>query len=561
VLAERPGHAEAHNNLGVVLANQGKVDEAIDHYRQALTTKPDFAEACHNLGNALSVKGSLAEALTHYQRALAVRPKFAEVHNNFANVLAMQSKVPEAITHYRQALAIKPDYAEAYNNLGNALRRHGKLDEAVACYRQALAIEPCCAGAFNNLGNALRERGDLTEARAACEKAIECAPRNAMFHHSLAILKRFAPGDQQIAALELLASDSKRLSSQDRIYLHFALAKAYQDVGEFERCFDHLLQGNTLKRQETDYDEAVVVARLARIAKVFTSAQLKEKQGLGDPSPVPIFIVGMPRSGTSLIEQILASHPKVFGAGELTNLATSVAKLCQMTPYPDAISSIGQKELQELGANYVAEVRQLAPNAERITDKMPANFSFVGLIHLALPNARVIHVRRDPVDTCYSCFSKLFEGNLPYSYDLGELGRYYRAYETLMQHWRNVLPTGWLIEVAYEEIIADLGSEARRILAHCGLEWDDRCLAFDDTPRSVRTASALQVRQPIYRSSIGRWRFYEHLLGPLINALSAGGSQEDEPGGAEQTITQSKPETTTGLRSARSTVVHDTDRD
>jgi hypothetical protein len=345
-----------------------------------------------------------------------------------------------------------------------------------------------------------------------------------MFHHSLAILKRFAPGDRQLAAMELIASDPTRLLAQDRIYLHFALAKAYQDVGEFERCFGHLLEGNTLKRQETAYDEADVRGRLARIAKVFTSALLKEKQGLGDLSSVPIFIVGMPRSGTSLIEQILASHPKVFGAGELMNLAKGVARLCRPTPYPDVIFAMGQMELQELGANYVAEIRQLAPNAERITDKMPANFRLAGLIHLALPNARVIHVRRDPVDTCYSCFSKLFEGNQPYCYDLGELGRYYRAYEALMKHWRNVLPTGFLLEVTYEEVIADPGSEARRIIAHCGLEWDDRCLAFYDIPRPVRTASALQVRQPIYRSSIGRWRFYEHLLGPLIDALSA-----DEP--------------------------------
>jgi tetratricopeptide (TPR) repeat protein len=520
VLKVQPGHADAYNNLGIVLADQGKIDEAINHYQQALTAKPDFADAYYNLGNALLAKGRIANAITYYRWALAVRPQFAEVHHNFANILLGLDKLEEAIIHYQQALAIKPDYAEAYNNLGNALRKHGRLDEAVARYRQSLVIKPAFGDAFNNLGNTLRELGRLAEARDACEKAVAIAPMNPMFHHSLAISKNYAPGDQQLLAMELIASDSTKLAAQERTYLHFALAKAYQDVGEFQRCFSHLLQGNALKREEIVYDEAEMHDCMARIAKVFSPSLLKDKQ-IGEPSAVPIFIVGMPRSGTSLVEQILASHPKVFGAGELMNFAKGVTRLCQSTPYPEAISNISEKEFRELGTNYVYEIRKLAPGAERITDKMPANFRFAGLIRLALPNARVIHVRRDPMDTCYSCFSKLFEGNQPYSYDLGELGRYYRAYEVLMEHWRNVLPNGFMLEVTYEELVVDLAREARRIIAHCGLQWNDRCLAFSENPRPVRTASALQVRQPIYRSSIGRWRVHEHLLDPLINALSA----------------------------------------
>jgi hypothetical protein len=254
-----------------------------------------------------------------------------------------------------------------------------------------------------------------------------------------------------------------------------------------------------------------------------------DKRGLGDPSSVPVFIVGMPRSGTTLIEQILASHPRVFGAGELMNLTRTVATLSRRAPFLGAILAMGAPELRELGAHYVTEVRQLAPEADRIIDKMPANFRLVGLIHLALPNARIIHARRDPLDTCFSCFSQLFSGDQPFSYDLAELGRYYSAYEMLMQHWRRVLPRGVMLEVNYEDVIGDLEGEARRIVSHCGLEWDDACLSFHQTERPVR--STFQVRQPIYRNSVGRWRLYERHLGPLIGALGLhfGRGSESEP--------------------------------
>ena len=260
---------------------------------------------------------------------------------------------------------------------------------------------------------------------------------------------------------------------------------------------------------------------LSRICEIFTPELMKEKSGLGDPSSVPVFIIGMPRSGTTLLEQILASHPEVFGAGELVNMAKTVANLADVSSsaFPQFMSSIGGEQLHRVGENYVAAVRALAPNAVRITDKMPQNFYFAGLIHLALPNARIIHAQRDPVDTCLSCFSKLFSREHAYAYDLAELGRYYRAYESLMAHWRELLPEDVMLEVRYEEVTADFENQARRIITHCGLEWDEACLAFHNTQRPIRTASVVQVRQPIYHSSVGRWRTYEHLLEPLISAL------------------------------------------
>ena len=252
-------------------------------------------------------------------------------------------------------------------------------------------------------------------------------------------------------------------------------------------------------------------------ALLFSAEIMRERAGQGDPSPLPVFIIGMPRSGTTLCEQILASHPKIHGAGELGDFEAAVAALDSAGGIP---SDIGGEELRAIGAGYLARVAALAPHAARITDKMPANFRFAGLIHLALPNARLIHLRRDPVDTCLSCFSILFGGDQPFTYDLGELGRYYRAYQRLMAHWRAVLPPGVMLEVDYEALVGDFAREARGILTHCGIEWNDACLDFHKTQRPVHTASAVQVRQPIYRSSVGRWRPSGDVLRPLLDALA-----------------------------------------
>ncbi|MBO0752853.1 MAG: sulfotransferase, partial [Bradyrhizobiaceae bacterium] len=256
---------------------------------------------------------------------------------------------------------------------------------------------------------------------------------------------------------------------------------------------------------------------------VFTPELMREKSGGGDPSQVPVFIVGMPRSGTTLLEQVLASHSKVHGAGEVETFYQALVKLMDRAggtaPFPDMVAAMSSEALRELGASYVSMIRAAAPAAERVVNKLTLNYKYVGLIHLALPNARIIHIRRDPLDTCFSCFSLAFSGEQSFTYDQGELGRYYRGYAALMEHWRRVLPEGVMIEVQYEDLVADLAGQAGNVLAHCGLAWEDACLAFHETDRPVKTASSAQVRRPLYQTSIGRWRPYEHLLQPLIKAL------------------------------------------
>ena len=519
---QNPGY---FSNLGNVLYSQGKLDEAVAAYRHAIRLKPEFADAHSNLGVALKERGKFEEAIAAYRQAIKIDPMMAEAHINLGAALNEHDKHDEAVFTLRRAIRLKPDSAKAYYNLGVSLSKGGRLDEAIAAYHKAVSLKADFAEAHYNLGVALKEIGELGESRKALERSIELAPMSTVSYRVLSDAKRFTSSDPHLATMEKLARNIGSLSSEARIDLHFALAKAYDDVGDYEASFNQLLEGNSLKRQQITYDEVGAHSLFGHIQRAFTLERMRHNQGLGDPSNLPVFIIGMPRSGTTLIEQILASHPKVFGAGELGCLANEVARLLsslgRAAVFPEAVFDIGTEKLRELGSSYVAAVRDLAATAERITDKMPLNFRFAGLIQLALPNARIIHVRRDPLDTCLSCFSKLFAEDQPYSYDLGELGRFYLAYAGLMDHWRRVLPPGVMLEIHYEDLITNVEIEARRAISHCGLEWSDVCLSFHENKRPVRTASAIQVRQPIYQNSVGRWRRYERQLRPLIDVLNA----------------------------------------
>ncbi len=504
---------------GLALHQAGRFTEAERLYRAVLRRNGDHLEAVYNLGLLRLLGGDCEAAAKLLRKALHRRPNLAEAHNALAVALRTLGRPDEAIVHFEKALAVKPDFAEAHNNLGATLLPLRRHDEALAQFDRALALKPDLAEAYHGRGTVLRILGRLDMAQQALERAVALAPRKAEFYRSLAESKRFAEDDPHRAQIEALARDMAALPEEEQVHLHFALGKVYGDAGEDQRAFDHLLQGNALKRRRIVYDEAAALARLDRTRALFSAEVVRERAGQGDPSPVPVFIIGMPRSGTTLVEQMLASHPQVHGAGELSDFAAAVAAL----DGPDGVPpDIGGEELRRIGADYLARVTPAAPMARHITDKMPANFRFAGLIHLALPNARIIHISRDPVDTCLSCFSILFGGDQPFTYELGELGRYYRGYAALMAHWRRVLPPGVMLEVRYEALVGDFEPQARRILAHCGLAWDDACLDFHNTERPVHTASAAQVRRPVYQTSVGRWRPPGDVLRPLLDALDRG---------------------------------------
>ena len=341
------------------------------------------------------------------------------------------------------------------------------------------------------------------------------------FYYNLTALRQLSPGDPLARAVKKLSRDMASLDWEEQTLLHFALAKTFADNADYKRSFRHLLDGNALKRKHIHYDETATLAANDGLRAAFTSKLMRKNQGAGEPSRVPVFVVGMPRSGTTLVEQLLCSHPKIFGAGEIPeffNAAVEVGgpHLEALHFYDENAEALGN-QLRQIGASYLARIGRKAPAAERIVNKMPDNFRLAGLIHLTMPNARIIHIRRDPVDTCLSCFSTLFVGeNVPFAYDLAELGRYYGSYDLLMAHWNEVLPPNVMLDMQYEELVADVEGQGRRMIAHCGLEWDPRCLNFHQTERPVRTASAVQVRQPIYKTSVGRWRKYEAFLGLTV---------------------------------------------
>jgi tetratricopeptide (TPR) repeat protein len=517
-LAIQPDFAQALSNRGNVLFKLQRYDQALVSYDQALAIQPDFAQALSNRGNVLFELKRYEDALASCERALAIQPDFAQALSNRGNVLFKLQRYDQALASYDRALAIRPDFAEAHHGRGIVLStfEFKRYDEALASYDRALAIRPDFAEAHHGRGIVLRRFGRIEEAQPPLEKAVELAPRRVEFVCSFAESRRFVDSDPHLTLIEALARDMGSLSEEDQTYLHFALGKVYADLGHHERSFAHLIKGNALKREQIVYDEAAALAQLERIREVFTAEALRKGRGSGNPSAVPVFIIGMPRSGSTLVEQILATHPKVYGAGELDDFQAAVASLRGLNR---ARTGLGVKELRWIGTRYLERVVAMVPAAKRITDKMPANFRYVGLIHLALPNARIIHIRRDPIDTCLSCFSILFAHDQFFTYDLAELGRYYRAYATLMEHWREVLPLGQMLEVQYEELVTNFEPLARRIVAHCGLEWDDACLEFHKTQRPIWTASVDQVRRKIYLSSVGRWRPHDGLLRPLSEAL------------------------------------------
>lgn len=474
------------------------------------------AIACHQAGQ-------LGEAVAHYDRILALKPDLAPVHNNRGLALAELDRPERAVAAYRRAAALNADDPQTLCNWSLALAELGRWAEAEAILRRAIAGRPDFAAAHNNLGLILREQGRVAEAASALERAICLSPKDTSYYDNLAAIRPFTVGDPYVTALEALAADTS-LPAVSRMHLDFALAKTYEPVGNSERAFAHLLAANAGKRAQIAYDEAATLAQMDRTREMFTRQFVGDRRGSGKRSSVPLFIVGMPRSGTTLIEQILASHPQIFGAGELNLLRQAADAIGgaapQSPPFPEFVPGMSAAQLGELGTLYLEKLLQRAPGATRITDKMPANFLFAGLIHLALPDARIIHAVRDPIDTCVSCFSVHFTRGQLHTYDLAELGRYYRHYQALMAHWRRVLPPGRIIDVRYEDLVGDLEATARRLIACCGLPWDPRCLDFHRTERPVRTASALQVRQPLYHTSVGRWRRYERFLAPLLAELA-----------------------------------------
>lgn len=551
VVALTPDAPEAHNNLANTYRRLDRLGQAEQHYRQALALNPHYAEAHSNLAFLLTAQGQYDQAAAEARLAIELNPRLIDAYLNLADVEvtrhrhaaalqvldALQAFAPQhpagltarakaltqlerldaALACAQQAMTLAPRSAEARYALAQVLQALGKTDEALAHFERAAAL----AGTVREealIGRAtlLMESGQKDAARMAFDQALSIFPASIRVLTARAEVKTFHADDPDVGAIEAWLANEAQKPLNERISAHFALGKAYLDLHDAPRAFAHLHTANQRKRATFGYDAKATRQWMQRISEVFTAERMERLAAAGAQSDLPVFIIGMPRSGTTLVEQILSSHSQVMGAGELSALRQVVEGAGL---FPDIAQVLTPEDAQRLGRTYLNRIEPLAQGRRRLIDKMPGNFIYAGLIPLILPGARIIHCRRNPVDTCLSCYTKQFSGEQPFSYDLAELGEFYTDYQKLMAHWPQVLPPDRFIEVDYERVVDDLEGEARRLVGFLGLPWEDACLRFHANERVVRTASVNQVRQPIYTTSKGRWQKYANHLGPLLAAL------------------------------------------
>ncbi len=526
-IQSHPDDHAAWQALGLAAFNRGDLPLAIQCLEAAIAVNDQVALYHRNLGELYRRAGQIGKSVAAGRRAVRLAPGDVDAHYNLGLAYTDAKDYRQAIACYRRALELHPRHNLSWNNLGSALEQLGDKEEALAAYEKAIAIDPTHAEAQNNAGAIYSEQGRLDAARAAFEAAIAARPEFVEAHYNLSSLKQYTRDDPHLAMLEGLYARRERLSEHARIRYGFALGKALDDIGEYDRAFSAYEEGNRLQHALRPMEEAREDALVADILRVFDKAFFATRQdwrGKPDPQRTPVFIVGMPRSGTTLLEQILCSHPSVHGAGELRDLSEVVRNATRSDagrPFTATVAALTQADIERIGSDYLRRVWKLSPQKRYITDKMPANFFYLGLIHLALPHARIIHAMRDPMDSCFSCYTRLFTDTMDFAYDLGTLGRYYRRYMTLMRHWHEVLPPGTILDLSYEEMVADTEGQARRVLEFVGLPWNPACLEFHKNERLVRTASVAQVRKPIYTSSVARWRHFARHLKPLYELVKA----------------------------------------
>ncbi len=554
-LAADPSYAEARVNLGNAHKDNGELECAIADYRDALSLQPEHAEIHYNLAVALDESGMQAQAEEAYRRVLAFDPGMAEAHANLGGLLREMNQLETALQCYRAALELNPrlrsallgqaavyrdigDFEQAARNYRHILGIH--VDDVIAhsqlsdclvkldCYDQAiehidlaLRIDPENAEVHFNRGICLQALGRFEEASKSHRKALELKSDLAEAAYNLALISSESLDDADIRQLETLAANEK-LDEPARINLYFTLAKAYKDRGRHEQAFTQLQAGNDLKSRSHDFHPETYQDYIERVIATFDQAFFETHQGFGLDTEVPVFIVGMPRSGSTLVEQIVSSHPSAYGAGELNDMRLLIRRLPEMLESeqeePECIASLSPAIAEKLAGEHLQKLRLLSGGADRVCDKMLGNFLKLGLIYLLFPRARIIHCMRNPLDMGLSCYSQNFARGLRFTYQLEHLGAAYRGYHKLMDHWRRFLPMR-MLEVRYERVVTQQEQVSRELIEFCGLDWDQRCLDFHRQSRGVKTASFWQVRQPLYHSSVGQWRNYEQQLTPLVETL------------------------------------------
>jgi tetratricopeptide (TPR) repeat protein len=509
-----PGNAELHYNLGNALVKLDQPNDAIASFHQALALKPDYAEAYNNLGNALTETGQLDAAQESLRRALQINPGYVEAHNNLGNVLRELRLLDAATGSYRRALAIKPNFAQAHVNLGLALRALGHHAEAEASCQAALETNPDLASALIFKAELHADQGQFAEAENAYRRAIVAEPESPKAWSGISRVRKMTPADATwLADVQRIAE--KNIPPRKEVYLRYALGKYFDDVKDFEQAFHNYRRANELTKSYSGrYEEQRQTLAVDLLTSIYDQAWIRRERIDTNTSVRPVFIVGMPRSGTSLAEQILASHPAVFGAGELAFWKNAAVRRASAQQDEMTVST-SDKTAEE----YLSLLQSFSPDALRVVDKMPGNFLYLGLIHATFPNARIIHMQRNPIDTCLSIYFQHFNATHVYANDLEDLAHYYTEYFRTMEHWRATLPANSILHVPYEGLVDDQESWSRKMLEFIGLPWDARCIDFHRNERKISTVSNWQVRQKISKSSVDRWLNYEKFVGPLRKLL------------------------------------------
>ena len=508
-----PQDAEAHSNLGVTLKELGRLDEAEASYIKAIALKPDYAKAHFNLGSTLRELGRLDEAEASYTQAIALKPDYAEAHSNLGNILKELGRLDEAEASYKQAIAFNPDYAEVHSNLGVTLKELGRLDEAEVSYKQAIALKPDYAEVHRNLGVTLKELGRLDEAEASFTHAIALKPHYAEAHRSLTSLKKFYAQDEQYSKMLELYLD-ENISEEQRCHINFGLAKACEDLENFEQAFSHYSEGNELRKKLLNYD----ISQDLELFRQIKSNYPRIEENSLDPDKLsknvmPIFIVGMPRSGTTLIEQIISSHSQVTGAGELSFAVQFGGTIA------NGFSEVTDEALLNFRHKYLAKLKNVSNGNLIVTDKMPQNFRYIGLLAAAFPEAKIINVIRNPAAVCWANYKQYFMSkNIGYCYAIDDILIYHKLYENLMKFWENLLSEK-IYNLDYELLTVNQENETRQLIEFLGLDWDAKCLSPQSNTRSVATASSLQVRKKVYRGSSEQWVKYQPFLNGALDGL------------------------------------------
>ena len=512
---EYPNEPLLFNILGACYKSLGQFDGALQMFDTATKIKPDYAEAYFNLGVIQQELIQSDRAIISYKKAIEFDSNYPDAHNNLGIIYLNINQLDRAIKHFELAISFKKDFAEAHNNLGSCLQKKGQLENSLNRYKLAISINENYAQAHNNLGILYQKLGRIDDALESYEKAIVSNSGYAEAHFNLSALKKYSLNDSQIAKMQSLLA-SNELSQSNKIYLCFAMAKVNEDLGLPEELFKFLNEGNKLRKEQLNFSFDKTEGLNLFIRRIFKTRIPEIKKSLYVPSLIkPIFILGMPRSGTSLVEQIISSHHKVYGAGELKSLNNIIASLTKHNTFIES-ENLSEKNIFSIREKYLESLANLNISENIITDKWPLNFKNIGFILSAFPEAKIVHLKRDTTATCWSIYKHYFSdsGN-GWAYNLDDLAQFYNLYEDLMEFWHELYPNK-IYDISYEDLTTNQEEETRKLLEYCDLEWDEDCLNFHTNERAVQTASSLQVREKMYQGSSEAWKNYKDYLKPII---------------------------------------------